>query len=711
MSLYHGRLQEALRIDPGSDPSARHAQVALLTRLAEQEPAARAECVVRLAELAGHWTNDGFAALQLERIKDPGEWILFREVQSSAGLYAVPGSGPKPLAQASQVRHALARPVDNSATAADYLLTGYRRLSLDLLESRPVTIELLIWQPQISFLPPPQLQLEVQVDDQSARRIDMKAVDQPQSIQLALAPGRHQIQLRIVNPFAGHYVFLNVFELDGSGQRCSWPEPTAESAQRLYHVATPSTPVKLRLRGPAWLRVERMIDGQRETNETTIAAGEREIVLAAPPGPKHAMYRIWEYRFGEAERGPPAFTQLVRDVEPTARWLDSTGVSDTFHLGQMPTASLASYSDSAPRLELAGLASADAPVSGYDLAEPFPLGGYEDGTWGFGVGLTKRRALEEGPQLSGDDHYLQWLLSYEHYNAQTDSYARSRGLFRMRDQSGPSFGLQQDYWTPVETLIAHLLPDSKCDGRPAHDWLNSARCHTLLTGYVQHPSDPLAFYDGRTEASLGVRSRLHCRYELNDHWYHLPSITFIARWLSLDEISYSPSRVDQDVFTPFKNDHRLGLYLTDTWIHEPVEFGRVWVRPALYTNEDLNPLSPDRISVHTGISVLHQNIDWQLAYRFAQFFNDEDRLESRSQHLLYLDAVLDHWRHSGQRFELSVTVRYELDDGETSAYLTLTCFQSRGRGYRDHYPSEVGFRSLRERQAFSTWRFLEPLRP
>ena len=140
----------------------------------------------------------------------------------------------------------------------------------------------------------------------------------------------------------------------------------------------------------------------------------------------------------------------------------------------------------------------------------------------------------------------------------------------------------------------------------------------------------------------------------------------------------------------------------------PVSRGRVWLRPAVYTNDDLNPFRPDHISLQAGVASLWHHIDWQLAYRAARFFKDDDRSQPNTQNLLYLDAVLDHWQHAGSRYELAVRVVHQVDDSETSAFLTLTRFLSRGHGYRDHHPSEVGFRSLRERSAFPTWQFYEP---
>jgi hypothetical protein len=619
------------------------------------------------------------------------------------------------MLSAARVRHALAQIADRPGDPPDYLITGYRKLSLEAVEPHPVVLELALSQPQISYLPAPQLKVEIKINDQPAQTIAMPLSGMMHRVRVPLAAGKHRVEMRIVNPFAAHYIFLNIHEFDSAGRRIPWrPSPGNSSTERLYHVATQTTPVELRLRGPAWIRVERVVDGRREIDETTVAQGDQQLTLSAPEDVRYALYRIWEYRFGEAPAEPPVFAVKARPMAPATHWLSptvaamsqGTGVGTTLSDGA-PSASPARYVEPLAQPELAGLAPADAVASSVDIADTFPLGGFEDGTWGWSAGAAHRRALEEGRQFTGKDRFVQLALSYELFHPEADAYTKTMGLFRLRDSSGPTFGLTHESWQPLANLIHELLPDAACEqGETA--WFDSLQLNNLWTAYFQHPSDALPPYDGQTEVSLGTRNRVYWRYDLTDHWYHIPSITLFARWLSMDDTLYQPDRVDQDIFTPFKHDQRVGFYLTDSWIHEPVESARVWLRPAVYTNEDLNPFRPDHISLQAGLSSLWYQTDWQLAYRVAQFFDDEDRSQANTQHLLYFDAAIDHWQHAGSRYELSVSVRHELADGDTSAFLTVTRFVSRGRGYRDQHPSEVGFRSLRERAAYPTWQFFEP---
>jgi hypothetical protein len=686
---------------------ARRAQAALLLRMAETQPGSRAECAVQLAELAKRHSEDRFVAEQLDRLKEAGEWVLYNEVESSGGLYFLPDDGPQPATEPARIHRALAAGEHSDSSAADYLISGYRKLSIDLTEPRSIVLELALSQPQISFRPVPPIDVELTIDHEAPQIATLGAADVTRRLPIRLTAGRHHIELRIVNPFAGHYVFLDMNEINSQGERIDWRASDDEPPrERLYHVASADTPVQLRLRGPSWIRVERVVDGRREVGESTVAQGDRELTLAAPEGAQYALYRIWEYRFGEAPAKPPVYS-IAADAAPApTHWIDpSLLTAPVTHHGSW--ASPAQHLQPAGPLELIGLAPADAPVGEVEIEDAFPLGGFEDGTWGWQAGVAHRRALEEGRQLTGEDRFVQLGLSYEHYCPRSDAYARTLGLFRLREASGPTLGLTHETWHPLEPWIRDVLPASWC-GSPEATWLGSLRLHQHWSAHFQHPSDAIPPYDGRTEAALGVRSRVYWRQNITERCYHVPSVTLITRWLSMDDSTYLPNRVDQDIFTPFKDDHRTGLYLTDSWIHEPTEFARVWLRPAVYTNDDFNPFRPDHISLQTGVSSLWGQTDWQLAYRVARFLDDEDRARTNTQHLLYFDAAVDRWQHAGSRFELTVSVRHDLADGDTSAFLTLTRFTSRGRGYRDQHPSETSFRGLRERMAYPTWQFFEP---
>ena len=157
------------------------------------------------------------------------------------------------------------------------------------------------------------------------------------------------------------------------------------------------------------------------------------------------------------------------------------------------------------------------------------------------------------------------------------------------------------------------------------------------------------------------------------------------------------------MFTLYKSDHRTGLRLSDTWVHQSRDDTQFWLRPALMTNEDFNPLQPDHITLQTGCATYLGGVILDLSYRVTRYSDDGDRRTAVTQQFLYCDALWEHWQHAGSRYELAFQVRHELSEGDTSANLVLIRYLSNGRGYRDMPPGTVDFHALRQQRHLGAW--------
>jgi hypothetical protein len=171
------------------------------------------------------------------------------------------------------------------------------------------------------------------------------------------------------------------------------------------------------------------------------------------------------------------------------------------------------------------------------------------------------------------------------------------------------------------------------------------------------------------------------------------------RYLSLsDYADYEPERVDQDVFTPYKDDHRRGLSLGDVLYHRPWQ-DTLWSAGArLQTNEDLNPLSPDHVNLRVGWNQFLGSMRVAGRYQHRWFFDDEDRSETRDKKRLSLGANWELWRNPSDRLELAFFLARDLDDEENTWALRFSWLTSNGRGYRDFRPREETFLNLRARR-------------
>ncbi len=689
---------------PDDVRDARELYAAALLWWAESDDAQRPACLVQLITYARQYPQERMLTAIVERLSEEGQWDVFREVAASAGISRSPARSPQPQYQAVQVRYQLAPKEPHEIGSADYILTGNREINLRVVEARELKLELAFWQPSVAFRRAPQLVVELFMGDRPLREIPLPTLDQVERFQLDLAPGSHQVRLRIKQPYAGHDVLLQLREITPEGRRIAWNEwDDLKRPEEFFHVATAEQPVKFRVQGPAWLQIQRFSATGRHQRETAVVRGMREFELGVVEGQPHTLYQIREFRFRGGRREPPIWAVDASQPPSQRRWLDIAAGPNPVSSESLPEVVGIPFRPGL--LESMGLSSADEPAPWVSLVDPFPLGGQEDGTWGVGGGPFHRRALEEGRFGSGraPDRFIQAALSYEQYDGWDDVYQQTRLMIRFRDATGPSAGWTYDNWQPLTNWIDSCGGSSLLADPAAFARLDRWQVHHQMSAYVQRPTDAFSFYEDQTEGSLGYRGQIYRSLDITERIEHLPSFTFLARWLSLDEPSYVPGQVDQDIFTPFKNDHRVAIYMSDTIAYNRRENQRWWLRPALYTNEDLNIFRPDHISLQVGVSSLWRNLAWDVAYRVARYDADADRPRAVNQQLLYLDATLDHWENAGSQFELDIRLIHELDDGETSAYVTLTRYLSRGRGYRDHHPSQVGFRRLRERRNFPDW--------
>ena len=181
--------------------------------------------------------------------------------------------------------------------------------------------------------------------------------------------------------------------------------------------------------------------------------------------------------------------------------------------------------------------------------------------------------------------------------------------------------------------------------------------------------------------------------------WHEPSVAIFARMLSLrSSRGYAPGEVDQDVFTPYKSDHRSGLTLSDTMSWQPYLDTLLSARLAAATNELTGRPGFDNLSASVG---LRQRIgDTELAadYRKTRFFEDVDRDTPVTRSFFSGELVHDLLLPEMRRVELGLRVVKDLDRSETTGHLVASLHLGRGRGYRDFDPGGLDFLELRRQR-------------
>jgi hypothetical protein len=636
----------AQRPGGGPDTPAREALVRLLWRRDHGQVGAAA-ALVEGEQVAGARPREPGLQPLLGRLGEDAAWQPLPQVAGSAGVRLVEVAAWQPESPGLRLRAALLPPLRAEETVASGGETvGF---SLSLLDRARVRIDLALDQPDFLVAVPAGVSYQVDQAPPVGLRLTPSA---PQhGLALDLAPGDHVVRITL-EPGAGNQ-FLRVRATKAVADQP--PRPLVEPALRAYHVATPAEPLRLELEGPAWLRVDELRDGQTRSSYRALPAGWQTVAIGPTGGRPEALLRAFRHvpTGARAPRPPDRPSPTAPPVPPPL------------------------------------LTVADAPPTPWLLRDGLALGGQEDGTWSFSGSWARRRTVEEdlddGAGGGADaERFFELAATYRHFDPGPGAHWQGGVLGRIRSEGGPTLGL---------TGEVSLAP---FEGTP------DLRLTAGIEAYAQRPGDPLAGEAGAagTEWSVTARLALGRRWELGPKTHHVPRVGAFARWLSLDENGVYPAgRLDRDVFTRYKADHRRGLTLGDTLYHRPW-LDTVWrVGAGLTTNEDLLPTDPDHLQVLAGWRQLAGDWDLDLEYRRRYYLSDDDRDEDLDRSTLRLSVARVWWGSEQQRLEARLDFSRDVDAGDNTVLFTLTWHGGRGRGYRDFRDTDLGFRDLLERAA------------
>ena len=516
----------------------------------------------------------------------------------------------------------------------EHIVTGRERLLMALDNLNPATFVITLQADELPYTHPIPLTATYQVDEQAPTSIALTSGAQRQSLRLVIPAGQHALRFYIQEPQVNQFLRLRIIE-----QHPLTDRPLARAFERAYHVATQTEPVEVLLAGPSWLRVDRWRQDGIRTHYQPIAPGWQTVKLYPEPGQREALLRLFQ-RLPAPASAPanPRRPHHEPAVEPTP-------------LAQAPQ----------PRQSRAALHDA------------YPLGGQEDGTWTFSSQLVSRRNTQEDVGLVEDERFAALSATHRYADAFRDLYFETEAIARGRADGGPTLGLRH--------VLAYRPP-----GREL----------TLRVSGAMFAQLPALDTDGA--ASGLFRLAASRRFDLGSRASHLPSMSLLARLLSLDtsQARKITGRIDLDVYSAFKADHRIGLNLTDTFAYQPW-LDTAWLGTLnVVTNQDFNPLQPDHLTFQLEWRQLLGPLQLHSAYRFGYFFADDDRRQAIDRHTLILEANWEHWRPSRRRFEVGGHLRYDLRSGDMSFLLGVSWDASAGRAYRDFRPGAIPFRRLRQ---------------
>jgi len=207
----------------------------------------------------------------------------------------------------------------------------------------------------------------------------------------------------------------------------------------------------------------------------------------------------------------------------------------------------------------------------------------------------------------------------------------------------------------------------------------------------------MALPEGPSEWSATLKGTASRYSKLGLNAYHLPAVSVFGRLISLDDTADYPDDVlDQDVFTPYKRDHKAGFILSETVGYRPWLDTEWWAGASLTSNENFNPGELDHVSGRVGWRQFVRGWRLDAGYRVTQFFNDRDRNDGTTHQAVSAEVFRDFWVTPRSRLEIGFEYRHDFPDNENAGFVSITWHFSNGRGLRDFWPTRADFRNLRE---------------
>ena len=591
---------------------------------------------------AAHPGSPGLSPI-IERLFRRGSWIPVTAIASGAGLRSVEVAGWQPETPLLRIRRALLAPTaDNERMLAD---TG--RMVFSMVNRSTSFLDITLAAEELAYLIPQTLTASWQLDNGMPQRLTLRAGAPPATVSLTIPPGEHAVRIAIEERFADQ--FLRV----GLKERPAEPVPKGEpqgmaagKLERPYQVATRREPIRIRMDGPALLRIDELRDGIVTVTYRMVAAGAQEIVIAPEADRNEGLYRFFTHALvAEKPFVPVRYAEITQTPVP------------------------------APSVVIAS----NRPPAGARFSDDFTPGRQEDGTWSVTGAFARRKPPQEtGAQELKPEQFMEASATHRYFNGER-RYYESGGLIRLREHGDPTFGMRARL-----TQLPLYAPFT---------WSLGASLY--LQNQAQNALLPLS---GSPEWATAVQGSLYQQREMTPLTWHRPAVSMFGRLLSRSSLGRNDiRRLDQDVFTSYKAEHLNGIAVSDSIIHRPWLDALFQASLTLASNELEDYLTPDHLAIAMEWKQLLGAFQANANLRSALYFPDKDRNSATSRNKLGIELIYNRWLDNLDRLELNAGMDLHLESSDLTGMFSLTWHFGNGRGLRDFLPGEIDFRDLRRR--------------
>jgi hypothetical protein len=629
-------------------------RMTLLLWIAEQSPKLVQQAVVLGASLINKHPDIPKLRPLWSALKANHHWKSVQSIEYSAGLRFITIQGWQPESPSQRIRKTLL----NSVSEQEQIITGHRQMGLSMFNLAETTLEVLLKMDDVAYFRPVPMNVIYWLDEQPHQRLQLTPDKPNQKLRLTVPEGEHIFYVAIEKPVANQFLRLQIKE---TRKYKSPPLPLYEREEvkkvlyereeiadipliteyeRIYHIATPEEPIVANIQGPNWLRIDEWHQGNVIYSRfQEVGEGWHTLTFVPQKGQASALLRLHEM-VAVTEQQPEVQLRYF-SIEPEV----------------MPD----------PLVQIYKL----PPISRLDVKDAFPLGAQEDGTWSFTGLVQRRRNVEEDEDEFQD--FLELRATHRYFDDMNKRHHRTEWFARLFDDYGDvTLGAKRQlrYRLEEHDITLQLAGAAYLQKM----WGDGIEWHGLLKGTALQ------------------------RWTLGEKTFHVPSVSLFGRLLSRyeePEDDYE-ARIDNDVFSEYKAEHRFGLTLADKITHRPW-LDTLWTgRGALRSNE--NFFDPDYFSLKGVWKQMLGEGQVDLGYRLVHYWADKDREESVNSHFLSLNLNWNIWRKNQTRWELGAKLQQDLDNHDLLGMLYITWHGSKGRAYRDFMPGEIDFLNLRKRR-------------
>jgi hypothetical protein len=714
-------LESVMSLPPAANVEQARATLIKYLAVTEAHPEAVEKLLVNAEELLKTYSDDRQLQTLFQQLSRYSEWQPVNSIINNAGLSFVTTQGWQPESPFIRARRALLPPVADN----EHVIFGDQRLVLLLTNLATVQLHIDARLDDIPFLPESPVQLSYQLDEQSSQHIKLADQDDWKRFTISIPAGEHQVRLYQETPVGNQYVKLR---FDDHMTNLSVAQ------ERPYFISTRQSPLELYSQGPGVLRIDEWDNGVISYHYQTIAEGWQKVSLPPAKGKQQSLVRV-NQRVVNFKPEPLRNRSVKRSLVPVAP----------------------------PEAVLKPPVTADK----VKLNDAFKLGKQEDGTLSLAVDLVRRNNKQESGKTLPMEQFAQYRVNYRYFDEPRETYWNTGGLFRVREYGGPTFGIDESVYFNPKWLPFNVSSRAKVIAQVPNDQLEALAEWDLTFSqiYNLHPKTrliPSLTFFARTmsrrpnvldqftdldpsDPSLisKIRSRLGLTGSDPNAPDFIPKVlsklgvtgldpndpNFISKALSklgldgldpsdpnllsnaVSKIRQRARQLDQDVYTPFKNDHTAGFIPSLTLEHRPW-LDTVWsIRIAEGTNENFDITRPDHYSTEAHWKQLLGNVVLDAFYRSAFYQADDyghqfddplpsnapNRIHASQRSYVGLDVNWQRWAIDQHRIELSGQYSYDIERKAHLAMLSLSVHFGQGRGYRDFAPGEIDFRDIRQR--------------